>query len=169
MLAIFDRSWYGRVLVERVEGLARKPEWTRAYREINEFERMLVDDGVRLVKIFLHITPDEQLKRFAERLNNPYKRWKLTESDIRNHRLWPQYAEAIEDMFDRTSTTAAPWTVLAANRKWVARVAVLRTIVDALAKGITIEPPAIDPKLRKEAMVYVEREMKKHHIARARD
>src|SRR5882672_5475355 len=80
-LAIFDRTWYGRVLVERVERLIKKPVWKRAYDEINEFERMLIDDGVRVVKIFLHITPDEQLRRFAERLNNPYKRWKLTDSD----------------------------------------------------------------------------------------
>jgi polyphosphate kinase 2 (PPK2 family) len=160
-LAIFDRSWYGRVLVERVESLIKKPVWQRAYDEINEFERMLVDDGVRLVKIFLHITPDEQLRRFAERLSNPYKRWKLTEADISSHQHWDDYAEAVEDMFDRTSTKAAPWTAIHGNKKWVARVEALRTITDVLADGVDITPPPIEPKLKKFAMEFLRTELKK--------
>ncbi len=160
-IAIFDRSWYGRVLVERVEGLAKKEEWKRGYREIKEFERMLVDDGVRLVKIFLHITPHEQLQRFAERLSNPYKRWKLTDDDIRNHRRWDDYVEAVEDMFKHTSTKFAPWTAIYAVRKWAARIEVLKTVTDALAHGVDLTPPPIDPTIRKFAMRSLGREMKK--------
>ena len=158
-LAIFDRSWYGRVLVERVEGLIRKSAWKRAYGEIKEFERMLVDDGVRLVKIFLHITPEEQLRRFAERLTNPYKRWKLTDDDIRAHLRWRDYAEAAEDMFDRTSTKFAPWTAIFAEKKWIARVTMLEAVLDALAEGVDLTPPPIDPKVRKFAMRHLRREM----------
>lgn len=145
--AIFDRSWYGRVLVERVEGFAKKPEWKRAYGEINEFERMLTEDGVRIVKIFLHITPEEQAERFRERLTNPYKRWKLTNEDLRNRGRWDDYQEAIEAMFDKTSTEHAPWNVVQANSKWHARVRVLDIIAKALKKGVRIAPPPIDPEL----------------------
>ncbi|HEX9461542.1 MAG TPA: polyphosphate kinase [Alphaproteobacteria bacterium] len=162
LLAIFDRSWYGRVLVERVEHLIPKPVWKRAYREINEFERMLVDDGVRLIKIFLHITPEEQLRRFAKRLETPYKRWKLTANDIRNHRRWPDYVEAIEDMFDETSTDVAPWTALFAETKWVGRTQALEVITKTLAKGIDVRPPPIDPEVKKlGGLKYLLREMKK--------
>ncbi|MBU3020542.1 polyphosphate kinase 2 family protein [Aestuariibacter sp. A3R04] len=143
-IAIFDRSWYGRVLVERVEALATENEWQRAYQEINEFERLLIDDGVRIVKLFMHITPEEQLARFEERLHNPYKRWKLTEEDIRNREKWSQYEEATEAMFDNTDTEAAPWHVIAAEHKWYARVAVLRTLVEELGKEVDISPPPID-------------------------
>ena len=148
-LAIFDRSWYGRVLVERVEGFARKPEWKRAYEEINAFERTLLDDGVRLVKVFLHITKDEQRRRFAERLNNPYKRRKLTIDDIRNHRRWDDYVGAIEDMFDRTSTDAAPWKAIPANQKWYARIKALKHITEVLADGLDLAPPPVDPEVAK--------------------
>ncbi|HEX2112850.1 MAG TPA: polyphosphate kinase [Alphaproteobacteria bacterium] len=151
-IAIFDRSWYGRVLVERVDKLASKEAWQRAYDEINDFERMLIDDGVRLAKVFLHVTPEEQLKRFAQRLHDPYKRWKLRESDIRVHVQWEDYAEAIEDMFDRTSTKAAPWTVIPANQKWYARIAAMMAITDAFARGIDITPPPIDPKVERAAL-----------------
>lgn len=151
-LAVFDRSWYGRVLVERVEGLASHKEWERAYREINEFEAMLTNDGVRIVKIFLHITPEEQLGRFEERLSNPYKRWKLTEEDIRNREKWPQYQDAIEEMFERTSTTKAPWHAVAANQKWHARVETLDIIARRLGKGVNVEPPPIDPKIQIAAL-----------------
>ena len=161
-IAIFDRSWYGRVLVERVEGLIPRPVWKRAFDEINEFERMLVDDGACVVKIFLHIPPEEQLERFAERLSNPYKRWKLTEDDIRNHRRWDDYAEAIEDMFDRTSTKHAPWHVIYGERKWVARVEVLKAVTQALADGIKVTPPPVDPEVKKlGGLAYLKREMKK--------
>ena len=149
-IAIFDRSWYGRVLVERVEGFASKKEWERAYDEINEFERLLYDDGVQIVKIFLHITPEEQLARFLERLRNPYKRWKLTEEDIRNRNRWDDYAQAIEDMFANTGTTFAPWQVIPANKKWYARIKILEAVTDALADGMKLEPPPLDLKLQGE-------------------
>ena len=150
-IAIFDRSWYGRVLVERIEGFASKKEWQRAYQEINEFERSLIDDGARIIKIFMHITPEEQLKRFEERLNNPVKRWKLTTEDIRNRQRWAEYESAIEDMFTYTSTEAAPWHIIAGNHKWYARIEVLKTIVEQLAEGIDTSPPPLDPNVIKEA------------------
>ena len=130
--ALFDRTWYGRVLVERVEGFAKKKEWQRGFREINEFERHLVDDGVILVKIFLAITKEEQLVRFEEREKDPYKRYKIGPEDWRNREHWDAYVEAAEQMFTETSTARAPWTVIGANRKWHARVAVMRTVLKAL-------------------------------------
>ena len=130
--ALFDRTWYGRVLVERVEGFAKKKEWKRAYREINEFERTLVDDGVVLLKIFLAITKDEQARRFDEREKDPYKRWKIGPEDWRNREHWDRYVEAAEDMFAETSTAHAPWTVIGANKKWHARIAVLSHVLDAV-------------------------------------
>lgn len=147
--AIFDRSWYGRVLVERVEGFAKPHEWQRAYDEINEFERLLTDDGVRIVKLFMHLSPGEQLDRFKERLNNPYKRWKLTAEDLRNRDRRPAYEEAIDEMFARTSTDQAPWVAVPADAKWHARVAVLRHVVDALAAGVDVAPPPLDPAVKK--------------------
>lgn len=151
-LVIFDRTWYGRVLVERVDDLATKEAWRRAYGEINDFERMLVDDGVRLVKLFLHITPDEQLRRFAERLESPYKRWKLRPSDIQAHMQWDAYAEAADEMFARTSTKAAPWIAIPANQKWYARIRALEVVTAALAKGVDIAPPPLDPVVQRAAM-----------------
>jgi len=145
--AIFDRSWYGRVLVERVERLIEPPVWHRAYDEINQFEHLLIADGVRVVKIFLHVTPEEQLERFAERLRNPAKRWKLTQEDLRNRARWSGYLAAYHDMFARTSTRAAPWNVIGGNHKWTARVQVLETVIKALTKGIDITPPPVDPDL----------------------
>jgi polyphosphate kinase 2 (PPK2 family) len=151
-LAVFDRSWYGRVLVERVDRLIGEKDWRRAYDEINEFEQLLIDDGVRLVKVFLHITPEEQLERFAARLHDPYKRWKLRDSDIRVHLQWEGYKDAIEDMFDRTSTKSAPWMVIPANQKWYGRCAALTAITDAFARGIDLRPPPIDPKVERAAL-----------------
>ena len=130
--AIFDRTWYGRVLVERVEGFCKKKAWKRAYREINEFERQLVDDGVVLVKVFLAITRHEQKKRFDERENDPYKRWKIGPEDWRNRDHWEQYVEAAEDMFAETDTDVAPWKVIGANRKWHARLEVMREVLERL-------------------------------------
>ncbi|MAR01336.1 MAG: polyphosphate kinase [Oceanospirillaceae bacterium] len=146
-MAIFDRSWYERVLVERVEKLIPDATWERAYQEMNEFERTLTDDGVRIVKIFLHITPEEQLKRFSERLNNPVKQWKLTPDDIRNRELWPQYHEAINDMLRYTSTEASPWHVIPGDKKWYARVAVLKTVFQTLSAGLDLTPPPLDAEL----------------------
>lgn len=150
-IAIFDRSWYGRVLVERVEGLAGRAEWKRAYDEINAFERMLADDGARIIKLFLHITPEEQLERFAERLRNPYKRWKLTEEDIRNRGKWSQYEKAVREMFEKTSTDHAPWHPIPANQKWYVRVAALKLIAERLAEGVEVVPPPLDPAVQAAA------------------
>ena len=146
-ITIFDRSYYGRVLVERVEELASIIEWQRAYQEINEFERLLSDDGVCIIKIFLHITPEEQLIRFHERLHNPYKRWKMTVDDFRNRLKWKDYEEAINDMFKKTSTNIASWNMIAANKKWFTRVKVLDTICENLEKGVDIIPKPLDSKL----------------------
>jgi AMP-polyphosphate phosphotransferase len=147
----FDRSWYGRVLVERVEGFATKTEWRRAYREINEFERLLVDSGTRLVKLFLHITPDEQLRRFRDRLTDPVKRWKLSYEDFRNRARWSEYETAIEDMMDETATKYAPWHLIPANNKPYGRIAAFRILEDRLGKGVSLEPRPIDSDLLKEA------------------
>jgi polyphosphate kinase 2 (PPK2 family) len=133
--AIFDRTWYGRVLVERVEGFAHEREWRRAYREINEFERLLMDDGVTVVKIFLAITRDEQMRRFKERENDPYKRYKIGPEDWRNREHWDEYVTAAEQMFVETSVDRAPWTVIGANRKWWARLSVLKTVLKAMEKS----------------------------------
>jgi len=133
-LVIFDRSWYGRVLVERVEGFASDEEWQRAYREINEFERNLHDNGVVVRSLWFHIDPEEQLKRFEARLADPFKAWKMTDEDWRNREKWGQYIEAAEEMFERTSTEHSPWTVVAARSKRYARLKALETIVTALAE-----------------------------------
>ena len=135
-ILIFDRSWYGRVLVERIEGFCTEAEWKRAYREINEFERQLVDFGMVMVKFWLHISAEEQLRRFEEREHIPYKQWKLTDEDWRNRDKRPQYEAAVEDMLLKTSTVTAPWTVVEANDKWYARVKTLRTLVEALSREL---------------------------------
>jgi polyphosphate kinase 2 (PPK2 family) len=150
-IVAFDRSWYGRVPVERVEGFATAAEWRRAYDEINEFERMLIVDGVRLVKLFLHITVDEQLRRFQSRLTNPLKRWKLSYEDFRNRGRWKEYEVAIEDMMEKTSTRRAPWHLIPANDKPYGRIAVLRIIADRLSKGVSLEPRPLDPKIEDAA------------------
>ena len=150
-LAIFDRSWYGRVLVERVEGFAKPEEWKRAYAEINEFERQLTDNGIRVIKIFLHITKDEQLRRFEERLRNPLKRWKLSYEDFRNRDKWDQYVKAIEDMFDKTSTRQSPWYAVQGNDKQAARIETMRVIVERLAEGVNVVEPPIDSRVLKIA------------------
>jgi len=139
--AIFDRSWYGRVLVERIEELASRAEWRRAYGEINAFEQMLTDDGVRLVKIFLHISSDEQLKRFEERIENPFKRWKIGPDDLRNRERWNDYVEAYDEMFEKTSTGSAPWHVVPANAKWFARMRVLEIVTETLSAGVELLKP----------------------------
>ncbi|MCX7869733.1 MAG: hypothetical protein N2322_07250 [Terrimicrobiaceae bacterium] len=135
-LAVFDRSWYGRVLVERVEGFCSVEAWKRAYREINEFERTLTDDGAVLVKLFLQITKDEQLARFRRREADPYKHWKISEEDWRNRKKWDEHIEAAEDMFERTHTTCAPWTIIPANYKWYARVKAAKTVCLALRRAL---------------------------------
>jgi AMP-polyphosphate phosphotransferase len=130
-VTIYDRSWYGRVLVERVEGFARPEEWGRAYSEINDFEGQLTEHGICLVKFWLHISPDEQLRRFREREKVAHKRHKITQDDWRNREQWRAYELAVEEMVARTSTARAPWTLVAANDKRHARLAVMRTLRDA--------------------------------------
>ena len=129
---VFDRSWYGRVLVERVEGFCSPADWLRAYSEINDFEEQIADAGVIVVKFWLAIDKDTQMERFQAREQIPFKRFKITEDDWRNRDKWQQYSDAVGDMVDRTSTEIAPWTLVEANDKRFARVKVLRTINDAL-------------------------------------
>ncbi len=135
-IAIFDRSWYGRVMVERIEGFCTEEEWKRAYREINHFERQLVDFGTILIKFWLHISREEQLRRFEQREHTPYKAWKLTDEDWRNREKWDRYREAVEEMLLKTSTLTAPWTILEGNDKYWARVKALKTAVDVLKREL---------------------------------
>ncbi|RKY18693.1 MAG: hypothetical protein DRQ55_12690 [Planctomycetota bacterium] len=132
-ILIFDRSWYGRVLVERVEGFATKAEWKRAYREINEFERQLTDHGMVVVKLWFHISMEEQLRRFESRRETPYKAWKLTDEDWRNRNQWDAYEQAVDEMLLRTSTPGAPWTLIEGNDKYWARVKTQETVIKALS------------------------------------
>ena len=136
MVTIFDRSWYGRVLVERIEGFATEDEWRRSYAEINDFENQLIESGMVLVKYWLHITEEEQLARFKLREKTAYKRWKLTEEDWRNRAKWPDYAQAVNDMVQFTSTSTAPWTLVEGNDKRYARVKVLETYCERLAEAL---------------------------------
>ena len=131
-IGIFDRSWYGRVLVERVEGFATESEWQCAYQEINEFEEQLITAGYVLVKFWLHISQEEQLRRFNERQNDPFKQYKLTEEDWRNREKWQVYEVAVNQMIQRTSRPTAPWTLIAGNNKRYARVKVIQTVTEAI-------------------------------------
>jgi AMP-polyphosphate phosphotransferase len=144
-MAVFDRTWYGRVLVERVEGFASQAEWTRAYDEINNFERGLADEGMVLVKFWLHISSDEQLERFKKREKDPLKSWKLTDEDWRNREKRGQYIQAVEDMVARTSVEPhAPWHLIPADSKRYARVAVIDTVISEIEEGMRrhgMEPP----------------------------
>ena len=135
-VAVFDRSYYGRVLVERVEHFCHESEWRRAYREINEFESHQASYGMVICKFWLQISKDEQLRRFKSREIDPYRSYKLTEEDWRNRAKWDEYSEAVEDMLQHTSTPYAPWTVVEANSKWFARVKVLATVVNAIDKRL---------------------------------
>jgi polyphosphate kinase 2 (PPK2 family) len=133
--------------VERVEGLAHKREWRRAYDEINEFERMMLADGMRIAKFFLHITPAEQVRRFKDRLSNPLKRWKLSYEDFRNRSCWADYERAIEDMLEKTSARQAPWFLIPANDKAYGRLAVFTILIDLLGKGLRLKPRPLDPNI----------------------
>ena len=129
-MVIFDRSWYGRVLVERVEGLASPEESERAYREIREFERHYMDDGIAVLKLWLHVSQEEQLRRFEQRSSDPFKRYKLTEEDWRNRAHWDAYVQAADEMFERTHTENAPWMLISGEHKRHARLAVLQAVRD---------------------------------------
>lgn len=131
-IAIFDRSWYGRVLVERVEGFCTEEEWKKAYREINEMEEHLANFGTVLIKFWVHIDKEEQLRRFKARQETPYKQWKITEEDWRNREKWDLYKTAVDEMLFRTSTIHAPWTIVESNSKWYARIKALKTFVNRL-------------------------------------
>jgi polyphosphate kinase 2 (PPK2 family) len=153
-MAVFDRSWYGRVLVERVEGFATEQQWRRAYQEIREFERTLVDEGMILVKFWLHLSEQEQLRRFERRQLDPLKRWKLTEEDWRNRDRRPAYEDAVEDMLEHTDTPYAPWSLVEGDSKRWARVRVVETVIGAIEDGMRARgfevpaPPAeLVPKL----------------------
>jgi polyphosphate kinase 2 (PPK2 family) len=135
-MTVLDRSWYGRVLVERVEGFASKAEWTRAYDEIDAFERTLCDDGMILVKFWMHLSDEEQLKRFKAREKDPLKSWKLTDEDWRNRSKRREYEAAIEDMVERTSTKYAPWHLVEGENKRYARVKVVETVIAAIEARI---------------------------------
>nr|MDJ0851574.1 polyphosphate:AMP phosphotransferase [Myxococcota bacterium] len=141
---IFDRSWYGRVLVERVEGFTPENDWRRAYEEINEFEALLDTSGVPVIKFWLQIDADEQLSRFEARAQTPYKKYKLTEEDFRNREKWDLYQQAVHDMVTHTSTSYAPWTLVPANDKRYARLMVLRTVCERLAARLEAEKQGKD-------------------------
>ncbi len=135
-ITIFDRSWYGRVLVERVEKFCREDEWHRAYHEINAMEERMARNGVVIVKFWLHIDQEEQLRRFTERENNEYKKYKITEEDWRNREKWDQYEHAVNAMIRKTSTPEAPWTIVPANNKYYARITTIKTVIEAIEKKI---------------------------------
>ena len=137
---IFDRTWYGRVMVERLEGFCSEDDWKRAYNEINEFERQLTDWGAVVLKFWIHIDQDTQLARFSDRQNTPEKQWKLTEEDWRNREKWPQYEEAVDEMLQKTSTKNAPWFIIESNDKKYARIKTLKIIIEALEKACEEHP-----------------------------
>lgn len=156
-LSIFDRSWYGRVLVERVEGYCAQAEWKRGYDEINEFEAQQIDSGTNLVKLFIHITQETQDEQLAERLDDPWKRWKTGAGDYRNRARRADYLDALEDMFRLTDTRWAPWTVIDGNNRKAGRIAALTAIADQLEKRVPMTMPDADPAvvaLAQEAFGY---------------
>jgi polyphosphate kinase 2 (PPK2 family) len=150
--AIFDRTWYGRVLVERIEGLCTKEAWKRAYHEINEFEHQLADDGAVFVKILVHVSAEEQKRRMIERLQKPHKRYKVGLEDFRNIAKRQAYLEAYRDMLERTDTTYAPWHVIASDNKMRARLAGLKILSDVIGKGMDIPEQTLDPKIEDAAL-----------------
>jgi polyphosphate kinase 2 (PPK2 family) len=148
-MAVLDRSWYGRVLVERVEGFASEAQWSRAYSEIVDFERTLTDEGMILVKFWMHVSGEEQLRRFRSRAADPLRSWKLTDEDWRNRDKRPQYESAVQDMLDRTDHTTAPWHVVPGDDKRLARVIVAETVCEAVeadlsARGYDLRQPTLD-------------------------
>jgi polyphosphate kinase 2 (PPK2 family) len=146
-IAIFDRSWYGRVLVERVEGLATEAEWRRAFDEINEFEAQQSYDGTTIVKLFFHVTQETQDARLKARLDHEWKRWKVTKEDFRNRARRADYLEAAEHMFECTNSRWAPWTVIDGNNKKAARIAALTAVAEALEAACPVKPPPADPQI----------------------
>ena len=150
-IVIFDRSWYGRVLVERVEGFAQEEEWKRAFREINHFERQLTNHGIILVKLWFEISPDEQLRRFESRRATPHKRWKLTEEDWRNRSKRHLYEEALVDLLRKTSTLNAPWTIIEGNDKYWERIKTMETLIAALEASLGASEPESSDKAKRKS------------------
>ena len=150
-IGVFDRSWYGRVLVERVEGFATEAQWRRGYDEINEFEAQQVDSGTTIVKLFVHVTQAEQDARLQARLDHPWKRWKTGAEDYRNRAKRPEYLDAMAEMFRRTDTRWAPWQPIDGNNKKSARIAALTAIADRLEANVDMTPPPLDPEVEKMA------------------
>jgi polyphosphate kinase 2 (PPK2 family) len=149
--AVFDRTWYGRVLVERIEGFCSKDEWHRAYREINEFERTLSDSGVHFIKLLVHVSEEEQRRRMIKRLKKPHKRYKIGLEDFRNIAKREQYLEAYKDMLDKTDTEHAPWHVIASDDKRHARLTGLQIIADTLGRGVKLTEQELDPEVARAA------------------
>lgn len=139
-IAIFDRSWYGRVMVERIEGFCTESDWKRAFREINQFERQLVDFGTILFKFWIHISKEEQLARFESRAHDPLRKWKLTDEDWRNREKWGVYKQAVDEMLLKTSTLTAPWTIVEGDDKYYARVKILQTLVEKSSTELDYDP-----------------------------
>jgi polyphosphate kinase 2 (PPK2 family) len=155
-MAVLDRSWYGRVLVERVEGFATEEQWRRAYDEICEFERTLVAEGMILVKFWMHLSEGEQLSRFERRKADPLKKWKLTDEDWRNRGKRLAYVDAVEEMLARTDTSFAPWTLVEGDSKRWARVKVLDTVISSIEEGMRArgyrvppQPPGLGKRARR--------------------
>lgn len=157
-IAIFDRSWYGRVLVERVEGFAKKADWKRGYDEINAFERQQIDAGMNMVKLFVHITQETQDEQLAQRLDTPWKRWKTGTDDYRNRARRDDYLDAMHAMFKKTDTKHAPWHVIDNNHRKAGRIAALTYVAERLEQLVPMDFPAADPavvKLAEQAFGYV--------------
>ena len=150
-IIVFDRSWYGRVLVERVEGFASEAEWRAGYDAINAFEAELAESGTTLVKLFVHVTQDEQDKRLKDRLDHPWKRWKTGLEDYRNRAKRADYLDAMHDMFKRTDTRWGRWTIIDGNDKKAARITALTTIAEQLEAQVDMTPPVLDPEIEKVA------------------
>jgi polyphosphate kinase 2 (PPK2 family) len=162
-IAVFDRSWYGRVLVERAEGLTKKTNWKRAYGEINQLEKMLLDDGIYIIKIFLAISKREQLVRFEERLNDPYKQWKLSVQDIQARKMWDHYVTAVDEMFLKTSRKSSPWCLISADNKSHARKETLTVVTKNLNSSVSwMEENAVKLGKRnlREALIQLGRDEK---------
>ena len=135
-MTIYDRSWYGRVLVERVEGYAQTYEWMRAYQEINTFEEQLVENGILIIKFWMHISPEEQLRRFKQREEISWKQYKITEEDWRNREKWEDYKQAVKTMVEHTSTGHAPWGLIPADNKLFARIEVMKTVCQRMKEAL---------------------------------
>jgi PPK2 family polyphosphate:nucleotide phosphotransferase len=162
-VAIFNRSHYEDVLIARVHGLVPKKVWSRRYERINEFEKNLVQSGTTILKFYLHISEDEQLARFEQRLDDPMRRWKISEADYSERKLWPAYTEAFEDVFHKTSTVHAPWYIIPANHKWFRNLAVSSIVADAVdSLALELPEPTVNiADIRRKYHAAVKAESKK--------